>query len=161
MRAALVAAARPLTGAVPVAAARTALLRPQQQSTRSVLAAGVRCFSTTRSLWADASASKSDSALAADSPVRASSVVITAAGPDRPGIVSDLSAALQGANANVEESRMTILGNDFAILLRVTVPESQSARGITELLQSSFPEFVVSARSTTTHPIFTSPVSEE
>ena len=53
---------------------------------------------------------------------------------------------------------MTILGNDFAIILRVTVPESQTADKIAELVRTAFPEFVVSARATTTHPIFTSPV---
>lgn len=53
---------------------------------------------------------------------------------------------------------MTILGNDFAIILRVTVPETQTADKIAELVRGAFPEFVVSARATTTHPIFTSPV---
>jgi len=66
--------------------------------------------------------------------------------------------ALQSAGANVEESRMTILGNDFAILLRVTTPDTQTPAALLELMQKSFPDFVVSSRNTTTHPIFTSPV---
>lgn len=106
---------------------------------------------------ADSASSSASSSNAA--PVRASSIVLTAAGPDRPGIVHDMAAVLAGqAGANVEESRMTILGNDFAIILRVTVPDTQSPAALQEMLQKSFPEFVVSARSTTTHPIFTAPV---
>src|SRR4051812_23996800 len=57
-------------------------------------------------------------------PPRNHSVVITASGPDRPGIVHDLTKLLTTAGANVEESRMSILGNDFAILLRVTVGDA-------------------------------------
>lgn len=53
---------------------------------------------------------------------------------------------------------MTILGNDFAIILRITVPETQTAAGVAAMLTKAFPDFVVSSRATTTHPIFTSPV---
>lgn len=117
----------------------------------------VRLAADAPSKSADAAASSSSSSAAA--PIRASSIVLTAAGPDRPGIVHDMSALLSGsAGANVEESRMTILGNDFAIILRVTVPETQSPAALQEMLSKAFPEFVVSARSTTTHPIFTAPV---
>lgn len=111
---------------------------------------------------ADAPAKTSSNDVAAPSavaPVRANSIVLTAAGPDRPGIVHDVCSTLAAqAQANIEESRMTILGNDFAIILRVTVPETHSASKVAELMQKAFPDFVVSGRSTTTHPIFTSPV---
>jgi len=37
-------------------------------------------------------------------------VVLTTAGPDRVGIVHSLSSHLRGLHANIEESRMTVLG---------------------------------------------------
>lgn len=44
-------------------------------------------------------------------------MVFTAVGPDRPGLVNDISAAIAGAGANIEDSRMAILGGEFAIIL--------------------------------------------
>jgi glycine cleavage system transcriptional repressor len=44
-------------------------------------------------------------------------LVVTAVGPDRPGIVSDLSGIIHQAGANLEDSRMAALGGEFAVLL--------------------------------------------
>jgi glycine cleavage system transcriptional repressor len=44
-------------------------------------------------------------------------VVLTAMGPDRPGIVDTLSGFLLDAGANIEDSRMAVLGEAFAIIL--------------------------------------------
>jgi glycine cleavage system transcriptional repressor len=44
-------------------------------------------------------------------------VVLTAVGPDRPGLVSELSALVGGAGANIEDSRMAILGGEFAVIM--------------------------------------------
>jgi glycine cleavage system transcriptional repressor len=44
-------------------------------------------------------------------------VVLTAMGPDKPGIVELLSAFLLDAGANIEDSRMAVLGEAFAIIL--------------------------------------------
>jgi glycine cleavage system transcriptional repressor len=44
-------------------------------------------------------------------------LVVTAVGPDRPGIVSDLSGIIHSAGANLEDSRMAALGGEFAVLL--------------------------------------------
>jgi glycine cleavage system transcriptional repressor len=44
-------------------------------------------------------------------------LVLTALGPDRPGLVSEIAAAIHGAGANLEDSRMAILGGEFALLL--------------------------------------------
>ncbi len=44
-------------------------------------------------------------------------LVITAVGPDRAGIVSELSALIHHAGANLEDSRMAVLGGEFALLL--------------------------------------------
>lgn len=43
--------------------------------------------------------------------------VLTAIGPDRPGLVKEISAGIHRAGANIEDSRMAILGGEFAMLL--------------------------------------------
>jgi len=48
------------------------------------------------------------------------SLVITAIGEDRPGIVNELTEVLLNARLNVEDSRMTVLGGEFAIILLVS-----------------------------------------
>ncbi|MDH5611436.1 MAG: glycine cleavage system protein R [Gammaproteobacteria bacterium] len=50
-------------------------------------------------------------------------LVITALGEDRPGIVNELSNTLLTHQLNIEDSRMSILGGEFAILLLVTGSE--------------------------------------
>lgn len=49
-----------------------------------------------------------------------SCLVITAVGPDRPGLVKDVSLRIHAASANLEDTRMAILGGEFALLLLVT-----------------------------------------
>lgn len=44
-------------------------------------------------------------------------MVLTAAGPDRPGLVQRISSAIAEAGANLEDSRMAILGGEFALIL--------------------------------------------
>ena len=50
-----------------------------------------------------------------------SSLIISAIGSDRPGIVSELSGVITSHGGNVEESRMSRLGADFAIIMLVSV----------------------------------------
>lgn len=52
------------------------------------------------------------------------SLVITAIGEDRPGIVNELTKILLNANLNVEDSRMSVLGGEFAVMLLVTGSET-------------------------------------
>ncbi len=47
-------------------------------------------------------------------------LVISTLGTDRPGIVDELSNAVYTHQLNIEDSRMTVLGGDFAILLLVS-----------------------------------------
>lgn len=47
-------------------------------------------------------------------------LVITALGDDRPGIVDELSRALFKHDLNIEDSRMSVLGGEFAILILVS-----------------------------------------
>jgi glycine cleavage system transcriptional repressor len=44
-------------------------------------------------------------------------LVLTAVGPDRSGLVNEISAAIHEAGANLEDSRMAILGGEFAVIL--------------------------------------------
>jgi glycine cleavage system transcriptional repressor len=43
--------------------------------------------------------------------------VLTAIGRDRPGLVAELARLIYACDANLEDSRMTILGSDFAVIL--------------------------------------------
>jgi glycine cleavage system transcriptional repressor len=43
--------------------------------------------------------------------------IVSAVGRDRPGIVADLAQLVYDCDANLEDSRMTILGNEFAAIL--------------------------------------------
>ena len=46
-------------------------------------------------------------------------LVITALGEDKPGIVDKLSEAVVACNCNIIDSRMSVLGGEFAVLLMV------------------------------------------
>ncbi|MBK7579696.1 MAG: ACT domain-containing protein [Myxococcales bacterium] len=43
--------------------------------------------------------------------------VLTAAGPDRPGLVKGISGAIHRGRANLEDSRMAVLGGEFVMLV--------------------------------------------
>ncbi len=43
--------------------------------------------------------------------------ILSAIGSDRPGLVADLAQLVFDCDANLEDSRMTILGTDFAVIL--------------------------------------------
>lgn len=47
-------------------------------------------------------------------------IVISAVGSDRTGVVQDLSKVILACGGNIEESRMTTLGSEFAMLLLVS-----------------------------------------
>lgn len=57
-----------------------------------------------------------------------SHLVLTAVGPDRPGLVKRISALIHEAGANLEDSRMAILGGEFALLVLVSGPEAAVGR---------------------------------
>ena len=62
-----------------------------------------------------------------------SDIVLTVTGPDRVGIVEEVTGILLGLDANVETSRMARLGGEFAIIMLVTVPRgSAEAAGAIE-----------------------------
>jgi len=44
-------------------------------------------------------------------------IVVSALGKDRPGIVNELSKAVLEAGGNIEDSRMSVLGGEFALMM--------------------------------------------
>jgi glycine cleavage system transcriptional repressor len=47
-------------------------------------------------------------------------LVLSVIGPDRPGIVNELSKAILDNQCNIEDSRMTVLGGEFALIVLVS-----------------------------------------
>ena len=47
-------------------------------------------------------------------------IVLSAIGTDRTGIVQDITKVILGCGGNIEESRMTTLGEEFAVLMLVS-----------------------------------------
>ena len=54
-------------------------------------------------------------------------IAVTVVGPDRPGIVADVSAALAGLGLNLTDSTMTLLRGHYAMML-VCTPDAGSTR---------------------------------
>lgn len=52
-------------------------------------------------------------------------LVISAIGSDRPGIVNELSQLIVQNNGNIDDSRMTVLGGEFAIILLISASEEK------------------------------------
>lgn len=50
----------------------------------------------------------------------AKQLVISAIGSDRPGIVNELSQLIVQNGGNIDDSRMTVLGGEFAIILQIS-----------------------------------------
>jgi glycine cleavage system transcriptional repressor len=61
-------------------------------------------------------------------PVKNNYLVISALGQDRPGIVDSLSGAVLEHGCNIVDSRMTVLGGEFAVLLMVAGPWNTLAK---------------------------------
>ena len=55
-------------------------------------------------------------------------VVLTAVGPDHPGLVKALSSLIADAGASIEDSRMAILGGEFAMILLISGSAGAVAR---------------------------------
>lgn len=47
-------------------------------------------------------------------------LVITAIGTDRPGIVNDITETIMECGCNLEDSRMSVLGGEFALILQAS-----------------------------------------
>ncbi len=57
--------------------------------------------------------------MSTESTTKTTQLVLSALGEDKPGIIDELSRCITGNGCNINDSRMTVLGGDFAILLLV------------------------------------------
>ena len=76
-------------------------------------------------------------------------IVLSAVGTDRTGVVQDITKVILGCGGNVEESRMTTLGSEFAVLMLISgnwhaLSKLESA--LQSMTQSG--EFVISIKKT-------------
>lgn len=62
-------------------------------------------------------------------------VVLSVLGPDRPGLVADLTAYVNDREGSVEESRMLILGAEFGVLVLVSGSSGSVDRVVDEVDQ--------------------------
>ena len=62
---------------------------------------------------------------------------LSAIGRDRPGIVAGVSGALLEHGANIEDSRMAILGGHFTIMLIVSTPDDADADALARDLDAA------------------------
>ena len=51
--------------------------------------------------------------------IKATQLVLSALGEDKPGIIDELSRCVMSSGCNITDSRMTVLCGDFAILLLI------------------------------------------
>jgi glycine cleavage system transcriptional repressor len=56
---------------------------------------------------------------------------LSAIGHDRPGIVADLAHLIYECDCNLEDSSMTILGSEFAVLLLLSSTSAEAERLLT------------------------------
>uniref|UniRef100_A0A7S1XEU8 ACT domain-containing protein n=1 Tax=Compsopogon caeruleus TaxID=31354 RepID=A0A7S1XEU8_9RHOD len=75
-------------------------------------------------------------------------LVISLSGPDKLGIVHRMTRTVADHGGNVEQSRMAILGGEFAIISMVMVQALQASEMI-QALESSFPNYHIHFRETT------------
>ena len=62
-------------------------------------------------------------------------LALTAIGRDRPGIVAGLTEVLVGADGNVDDSQMSILHGQFAVVLLVSVPDGSDTDSLATALE--------------------------
>lgn len=60
-------------------------------------------------------------------------LALSALGPDRPGLVADVTRYIHARGGNIEDSRMAILGGEFGLLILISGTEPQLAAIAAEL----------------------------
>ncbi|KAI0563795.1 hypothetical protein FGB62_34g03 [Gracilaria domingensis] len=88
-------------------------------------------------------------AAAANTDPRPHHAVISVAGRDRTGIVNTFTKAVQQYKANIEESKMAILGGDFAMIVYVSMEKDADGVDLERMLHEELPEFSITLRTTT------------
>jgi glycine cleavage system transcriptional repressor len=67
--------------------------------------------------------------------------LLTASGPDRPGIVAGITGVLLDSDCNIEDSQMSRLGPDFACMLMLRLPEGMVSEQLAEQLNQTASSF--------------------
>lgn len=75
-------------------------------------------------------------------------IVMSVSGPDRPGIVKSVSEAVHDHDANIEESKMAILGGDFAMIVYVSISSADDAEKLAVRIRDELKDFSISVRET-------------
>ncbi len=78
-------------------------------------------------------------------------LVISAIGTDRPGIVNELSQLIVQNNGNIDDSRMTVLGGEFAIILLISGSKDELSK-IEQTLQQEADRLKLNILSKHTRP---------
>lgn len=81
-------------------------------------------------------------------PSMPTNIVLTLTGPDRIGIVDEVTGLLLERGGNVETSRMARLGGEFAVLMLVAIPTEQSS-----VLDESLAGLIARGYKVTTTPV--------
>ncbi|MCP5463213.1 MAG: hypothetical protein H7A34_08650 [bacterium] len=68
-------------------------------------------------------------------------IALTALGYDQPGIVASLTECLYNAGCNLEESSMTLLRRDFAIIMLITIPADMSTEHVYQCITPAIDKF--------------------
>lgn len=104
-------------------------------------------------LRADAGLASATLSSAESQPMSSHALVITCVGPDRPGLVGEMTRVIAACDGNILDSRMALLGGEFAIIMLVNV-----AAGLRPQLEAELEAYATSAdlslgiRATTTTP---------
>lgn len=79
-------------------------------------------------------------------------IVLSAIGNDRTGVVQDITKVVLGCGGNIEESRMTTLGAEFAVLMLVSGNWHALNKLETALNKLTGDDLTISIRKTDKHP---------
>jgi glycine cleavage system transcriptional repressor len=82
-------------------------------------------------------------------------MVLTLTGPDRVGIVEEVTSALLGLGGNVGASRMARLGGEFAILMHVALTDTAAAdfeRAFQHIVEQGYRVGITPAASSASQP---------
>lgn len=87
-------------------------------------------------------------ATASSAQVRPHHIIMSISGPDRPGIIKSVTEAVAEHDANVEESKMAILGGDFAMIVYVSIGSADNAEKLAVSIRGQLDNFSISVRET-------------
>ena len=79
-------------------------------------------------------------------------IIVTANGPDKPGLVERITGIIKHFEGNIETSQMTRLVGEFEILILVVIDDKNGDDLLQSLNQSSAEDLTICARYATEHP---------